>query len=326
MAALTVQKSQKTKSTREKKRLLFYILMFALPLLQFLVFYIIVNFNSIIISFQKFTANTETLGYTTSFAGLDNFKVAWNFLTSSQCWEMTKFSLIFYACNLFIITPLALLFSFYIAKHYRFAGFFRVILYLPCVLSAIVLAILYRYVTTDALPYIMKNWFNVKMDPLFGGAVSQATQFKVILFYNLWLAFGINTMLYVGAMTDINPSLIEASQLDGAGPARQFIHVYVPMIWPTLVTFIVTGLAGLFIEQMNLYSFFADGGDNKFSTFGYFFFVQSHQNDLYTVADPEHFVFNYSQLAAMGILVTIALIPIVLIVRKLLLKYGPSSK
>ena len=41
--------------TRQQKRLVFYVLMFALPLLQFLLFYLYVNFNSFVIAFQKKT-------------------------------------------------------------------------------------------------------------------------------------------------------------------------------------------------------------------------------------------------------------------------------
>lgn len=322
MAAKTVQKFKGFKSKREKKRLLFYIAMFAIPLLQFAIFYLYVNFNSIIIAFQKFVANEDSLGYTAQFVGFDNFKVAWEKMFSPEVGKMIGFSLIFYACNLFIVTPLALVFSYYIAKRYRFAGFFRVMLYLPSVLSAIVLTILYKYIVTDVYPLIVKNISGEVVPGLLDGTME--TQFKAILFYNLLLAYGTNTMLYTGSMSDINPSLIEASKLDGANNVQQFFHVYIPMIWPTLVTFIVTGLAGLFIEQMQLYSFFGGGGLNQFSTFGYYFYTQSVGSNLY-VAEGSHFL-SYSQLAALGLLATAFIIPIVLIVRKVLLKYGPSNR
>ncbi|MCQ2741991.1 MAG: sugar ABC transporter permease [Bacilli bacterium] len=321
MAALTVQGQRKGfASKRERSRLFFYLGMFAIPLIQFAIFYWVANFNSILISFQKYEANTDGLGYTAVWVGLTNFKKAWSILFSKDVGEMVGFSLIFYGCNLFIVTPLALIFSFYIAKNYRFSGFFRVMLYLPCVLSAVVLTILYKYVVTDVYRYLVSAFGGGNVAGLLDG--TKETQFKTILFYNLWLAYGTNTMLYTGAMTDINPSIIEAAKVDGAGPVRQFIHIYVPMIWPTLVTFIVTGMAGLFVEQMQLYSFFGGGGSNLFSTFGYYFYTQSVGSNLY-VAEGSKYL-SYPELSALGVLITLFLIPVVLTVRKLLTKYGPS--
>ncbi|MCQ3035384.1 MAG: sugar ABC transporter permease [Bacilli bacterium] len=322
MAAQTVQKFSTRNNKRERSRLVFYVAMFAIPLIQFIVFYIYANFNSLIMSFQKYVANEDGLGYSAVFVGFDNFKTAFKVFFSPEVGDMIKFSFIFYACNLFIVTPLALIFSFYIAKNYRFSGFFRIMLYLPCVLSAIVLTILYKYVVTDVYRKLVELFGGGMVTGLLDG--TKETQFKAILFYNLWLAYGTNTMLYTGAMTDINPSLVEAAKLDGAGPVRQFIHLYVPMIWPTLVTFIVTGLAGVFVEQMQLYSFFGGGGANLFSTFGYYFYTQSVGSNLY-VAEGSKYL-SYPQLSALGVLVTCILIPIVLLVRKLLLKYGPSTK
>lgn len=314
MSAIVLQKRRGIGNKRDKNRLVFYCTMFAIPLLQFAIFYLYVNFNSLIMSFQSFTPNPDGVGYITSFVGFDNFKVAAKALFSPESWDRLKYSLIFFACNLFLVTPLSLFFAFYIAKKFPLAGFFRVMLYLPCVLSAVVLVLIYRTLQDDVYRFLFHT-----AEPLIN-----KSEFGVILFYNLWLAYGMNTMLYTGAMTDINPSLIEASKLDGAGHLRQFIHIYVPMIWPTLVTFIVTGMTGLFIEQMQLYLFY-EGGHGLVETFGYYFYTQTiDKTSIYETAIFPNL--TYPQLAALGILVTVIIIPAVLVTRKLLQKYGPSTK
>lgn len=311
MAALTLQKKG-TFNKREKNRLLFYIAMFAIPLLQFLVFYLIVNFNSIIMSFQRFDIDVNAHELTTTFVGFDNFKKAFKIFFSADNWSYIKVSLIFFGLNLFFVTPLALLFSFYIAKKYPLSGVFRVFLYLPHVLSAVVLVILYKTILSDVYVF-----FNPTQKSLL-----EQNEFRWILIYNLWLAYGTNTMLYTGAMSDINPSLIESSKLDGASPIQQFLHIFIPMIWPTLVTFIITELAGLFINQMQLYVFF-QGRAGTFSTFGYYFYRLTVGVDVSTGATVG---LSYPELSALGIVVTIIVIPFVLLVRKLLNKYGPSAK
>ena len=57
----TKRLKQKKTYTRKQKRLVFYMLMFALPLLQFLLFYLYVNFNSIILAFTNRVAKVEPI-------------------------------------------------------------------------------------------------------------------------------------------------------------------------------------------------------------------------------------------------------------------------
>ncbi len=267
-------------------------------------------------AFQSFEENLDGLGYKTIFAGFKNFRVALDFLKSTRSLDMIKYSLIFYAISLLVVTPLALIFSYYIVKKYRCSEFFRVMLYLPSVVSSVVLAILYKYIVTNVYMVV----FN-KEAGLFDASVT--SQYIAVLVYALFIAYGANVMLYSGAMSGINEQLIESAQLDGAKPFQEFIYIYVPMIWPTIVTFIITGLAGLFGEQMYLYTFFADTGVAKFEVFGYYFYKTSARSSMYASGGTG--VMNYSELASLGIIITIILVPLTLGVRKLLNTYGPRE-
>ena len=102
---------------KKTKRLIFYIAVVALPVLQFVIFYLYVNFNSIILAFQKYVPPaTGEVGFRKVFANFDNFEVAFSTLVNG--WNMIANSLRMIACELFIGLPLALLFSFYIYKKF----------------------------------------------------------------------------------------------------------------------------------------------------------------------------------------------------------------
>ena len=94
--------------SRTSKRLIFSLLMVALPVSQFLIFYVYVNFNSILMSFQEYSPNLEGLGYIVKFAGFENFADAAAVLFSEYGANMVKNSLILYACNLIIVNDLYL--------------------------------------------------------------------------------------------------------------------------------------------------------------------------------------------------------------------------
>lgn len=105
----------------------FYWSMFALPLLQFIIFYIGVNLNSILMAFQNIFIEkdyaTGSVRYVTKFVGLETFK---NFLTVELTGVTSKFasaipnSLIYLVFSVVVVIPLGLLFSYYVYKKCRY--------------------------------------------------------------------------------------------------------------------------------------------------------------------------------------------------------------
>ena len=308
----TKRKDKKLQS-RSTKRLLFYILIMFLPILQFCIFYIYINANSFILAFTEYADLTAE----PTFAGFDNFKVAFERLQESGF--MFKNSIIFYLVNLFLGLGLAIIFSFYLAKQYVASGFFKTILFLPQVLSGLVLGILFNYVVEDVYVTLAKQ-FSV---PVEGGLLSNpdtSTQYWTVVFYSIFVSFGSNVLLITGAMSGIDESIIESSHLDGVNVIQEFIHITFPMIFPTFVTFFVVQLAGIFTNQMNLFTFYRnDAGD--LSTMGYFLYVEAIHSDVYVTKRM-----TYSQLSALGLLLTAIVLPLTLISRKLLNKFGPSEE
>ena len=307
--------------TRKQKRLIFYVLMFALPILQFLLFYIYVNFNSIILAFTNRVAREEGFGYDIMFTS-DHFKVAIDFFFSAVSGKMLWNSLRFFICQIFIVTPLALLFSYYIAKERRFAGFFRIMLYLPQVISVVVLGLLFQYVVNYIYPDVAQNVFGVKdaMALLLPGSEPDDI-FSATLVFTLWFSFGANVLIYTGAMSGVDQSIVESAHLDGVNSFQEFIYIYVPMIFSTITTFVVTGLAGIFNNQMNLHVFLNNGAPQEVNVFGYYFYRIAA---MHVENNAGGNVMLLEELAALGLIATIVLIPVILVTRKLMNKYGPS--
>ena len=302
--------------TRGQRRMVFYTLMFALPILQFFLFYLYVNFNSIVMAFQD-KVEIEPIGYATSFTW-NHLKNAFQFFAEEECWKMlgNSFGLLF--GQLFIVTPLALLFSYYIAKGKPGSSLFRIMLYLPQVLSVVVLGVLYQEIMNKVYPFIMETAFGKKdVASLMTQSSTYNAQFWGAYIFTLWFSFGANVLIYTGAMSGIDQSIVESAHLDGVTSIQEFYYIYVPMIFSTLTTFIVTGFAGIFNNQMSLHTFF--GNDkSKVKVFGYYFYGTAAMN--IENAGPAQIL---HELAALGLIATLIIIPITLIVRKSLNKYGP---
>lgn len=310
MRAPATSKKRSKLGAYNRRDILFYIALMAFPVLQFTVFYVVVNTNSILLTFKSY----DTLTGTVSWVGFENLKEAFRMMTQQlDLLDAMKNSFLAYVITLVIGTPLALLFSFYIYKKLPASGFFRVLLFMPSIISAIVMVTIFQFFSDRAVPEIFTKVFGVQT---FQGLIENPdTRFGTVMFYNIFVSFGTATLMYSNAMDAISPDQVDAAKLEGAVGIKEFLYITFPMIYPTFSTFFITGVATIFTNQYNLYSFFGDG--SSIQTYGYWLYVKVAG----AVSQSE-----YPVLAAVGILLTVIAVPLTLIVKKLLEKFGPSEE
>ncbi len=298
----------KKRSARNRGRLIFYIGMSAIPLLQFAIFYVAVNFNSLLFAFQRYDYDVGAY----LWAGTENFaRMFREFATIEYFRYAFSNSFLLYGLTLVVGTSLALFFSYYIYKHAIGSVFFKVLLFLPSIISSLALITVFKYFTETGIPYYWERLFGEK---ILGLISNQNTLLGLMLFFNIWISFGVPVLMYAGAMSGISISVTESAKMDGANAFQEFIHITLPLIYPTLVTFIITGFAGIFTNQMSLFGFFAEMAEYRVYTIGYYLYIEVQGG---TIAD-------YPYLAAIGLSLTIVMVPITLLVKYLLEKLGPS--
>ena len=297
----------------DKKNIIFICLVAALPVLQFLIFYVYVNINSVILAFEKYVIDADTGlgGYV--FNSFNNFSRAFReFTRDANMLTMLKNSCVYYFASVFVGITFSLVFSFYIYKKRLFAGFFKIMLFLPSIISAIVLIIIFKYFANFAVPEIAEKLFNAEIGSLLN---TEKTAFGTVLFYTIWFGLGNSVLIYLGTMNGISESLVEAAELDGANALQEFCHVTFPAIYPTVSTFVITNLAAFFTADMGLYSFYSYGADNSVQTVGYYLLKETRAASFA----------EYPYLSALGIIFTIVTVPLTVLLRKGLEKFGPSA-
>ena len=293
--------------SKKKSRLIFYICGVAWPVIQFIVFYVFVNFNSILLSFRNFDIQS---GY--SFAGIDNFKRVFSEI-ATQPFLKTAFKNTFLIFGISIISMFAtLIMSYYLYKKHLFSGIFKVMLFLTSIIPGIALVICYKYFVEVGVPKIWEEVFNISIQ---GMLSNPDTKLITILFFNVWFGVGSTFLLYSGAMSGISDSIIEAATLDGVTAMQEFGYIVFPMIFPTFATFFITSFATLFTNQMSVFSFSGAQADYSVYTIGYYLYksVQTATMD------------QYPYLSAFGLVLTVIIIPICLLTKKALDKFGPKT-
>lgn len=299
----------------EKRAAIFVTLMLAFPVAQILVFYFGVNVNSIMLAFKSYDSTTSSFYW----SGLNNFsKVITDLFTLNVLITSAKNSAILYLVGLLIATPLNIVFAYCIYKKVPLYGFFRVVLFLPSIISSVVLALTFKYFVEHGIPELaallkIENFPNLLRSPTYS--------FPVVVFYGLWSGFGGALILYTGAMTRIPDELIEFGQLEGISLPREFFGVVLPLIFPTLTTYLIIGIAGFFTGQGAIYIFYGAGAEEYMSTYGYYFFTRV-VNSTGAVMSYS----NYPYAVAGGLVFTLVAAPLTFLAKYLLEKFGPSAE
>lgn len=117
----------------------------------------------------------------------------------------------------------------------RIMGFFRTSFYLPVVMSAVVVGMIWtNLLDTKGLINSMLSALHVVTRPIPFLSDRWLILFSA-MFVTIWLGFGYYMVIYLTALANIDNSLYESAQLDGAGPARQFIYVTMPGVRSTMM-------------------------------------------------------------------------------------------
>ncbi|MBO7214683.1 MAG: sugar ABC transporter permease [Clostridia bacterium] len=314
--------------TRKTKRLIFYTIMVALPFLQFLIFYVYVNIDSILMAF-KVTYFDMNEGIQERWSLIDNFKGVFYFLKNKN------FQPIMNASKAYVISwctsgTLSIFFSYYVYKKFMLSGIFKVFLYLPSMVSSVVLTLVYIKIMNNVVPDMMEKRSGVTVEPLLQ-ATPENDPYYYILAYSLFFSLGGHILMYTGAMSGINDSVVEAGQLDGVNAFQEFWYITLPMIWPTFTTFTVTGLAGIFTNQLGLHTFYGDGAPEEVATLGYWVFVFTKKGSTINSeikANNDNWDLKnqllLSEISAVGFAIMAVILPVSMLLKKLMTKYGPS--
>ncbi len=293
--------------TRNRKDLLFVVLMILFPTIQFLIFYIGTNANSLLLAFR-----TYDLGNFEGFS-LINFKQVFSDITGSlEVQKAFKNTFVVYGVHLVISVPLSILFSYYIFKKFFGYKVFKVMLFLPNILSMLTLCFIFREYTDRALPELARNWFGIDMAGLFANG---DTRYFALMFVYIFFSLGVTMLMYMGAMSGINDSVLEAAKLDGVNNFTELIYIVLPAIYPTIKTFLIAGIAGIFANQFNLFNFYGTAASYEYQTIGYYFYKL-------TATDAGA---HYPYVAAFGLVISAVLIPVALLLNKLLDRLNPMA-
>ncbi|GMK41899.1 putative multiple-sugar transport system permease YteP [Paenibacillus sp. CCS19] len=235
-----------------RKRAFHYHLM-VWPGIVFLILFSIVPMFYSMMAFQDFRPRRGITG--SEWVGFENFKYMFELPDSRTIFFNTIFlALMKIIANLIVPLVFALLLNEVRVRFMR--RWIQTIVYLPHFLSWVLLATVFFDVFS--LDGIMNKLFGLfGVDPIL---FYQSNKWfpAIIIGTDVWKEFGFGAIVYLAALTGINPVLYEAAEIDGASRFRQLIHVTIPGVKTTVILLATLALGNVmnanFDQIFNMYN------------------------------------------------------------------------
>lgn len=212
--------------------------LFVLPTLIYFLIFNYFPMYGVQLAFKYFN---PALGITgSSWVGMDNFM---RFFNSFYFWRLLKNTLVLSIYSLIICFPFPIILALLINEivHSRVKKVIQTTLYAPYFISTVVIVGIINVFFNTSTGFI-----NIILAALGGETIPfliEPKWFKhMYALSGLWQTAGWNSIIYIAALTSIDPSLHEAAQIDGANQFQRIVHINIPGIMPTAVI--------LFIMQM----------------------------------------------------------------------------
>ena len=133
----------------------------------------------------------------------------------------------------------------------------QTLIYLPHFLSWVILGGILIDILSPSKGIINQILTSIGFEPVFFLGNSDIFPY-VLVGSDLWKDFGFSTIVYLAALTSINPSLYEAAVVDGATRWKQTIHITLPGMLPVIILMATLSMGQIlnagFEQVFNLYS------------------------------------------------------------------------
>jgi len=258
-----IAKGPKRKITWDRVRAQRALIVMAVPLLLYQILFKYIPAYGWVIAFQHYRPGRGSI-WNQQWVGLDNFRNLFTGVNGKQFRNVVintlGQSLLSLIVGTFGAIVLALLLN--EVKNLPFKRVLQNITYMPHFLSWVIVASLASVALS--LPssggFINQGLLNLHIIDHPVLFLTQPNYFwQIVAGTNLWKELGWNTILYLAAITAIDPTLYEAAEVDGAGRYRKMFNITLPGIRPTIIVLLIINSGWILSTNFELPYFLGNG-------------------------------------------------------------------
>ncbi|SDD14515.1 putative aldouronate transport system permease protein [Paenibacillus sp. UNCCL117] len=209
-----------------------YLHLLALPGVLYYLIFNYVPMYGILIAFQDFQPLKGVWGST--WIGFDQFKA---FFQHMYFWRVIRNTLLLSFLELLFVFPLQILFAIFLneIRNRFYKRFVQTVSYLPHFISLpAIVGMLFMFLSPQDGPFNMLLVKVFHMEPI--NFMGQSEWFRPLyILSDIWTTLGWGAIIYLAALTNVNPDMYESASLDGASRVQMIWHITLPAIQPTIM-------------------------------------------------------------------------------------------
>ena len=288
-------------------RVAFMAAAFLFPFFNFFVFYVYTGIEDFGIAFRDPVTKVFTL---------ENFNYFFTALREpgSEVFFAVSNSLLFFLFSLFMLFANFVM-GFFLYKKIFMYKIFRIIYYMPVVLSGVIMtAIFMEFIKPNGPLGAICGTFGITL-PDVGLLNNKNTALLMCFVYSFWVGFTDDQLLFAGAFGRIPGEVLESARLDGCPPMTEALKIIFPLLWPTFSTMLILKCTGILggggVVQL------LTGGEYGTMTISYWMFKQ-----LYGGGSASGYR-AYGTLNAAALVCSCITVPLILITKRITEKIPP---
>lgn len=219
-----------------------YLLLMIFPVAVLFIIFSYGPMYGLIMAFEDFTPG---LGFFKSpWVGLDWFK---DFFQSIYFWRLIKNTLILSVSGIIFGMPVSIIFALLLneVRNIYFKRLVQSISYLPNFISVVIIVSIVMMIFSYPNGIVNKFLETVGTEPV--NFFQSNSMFRPLYIGSgIWQKFGWDSILYIAALTSINPEQYEAAIIDGASRLQQMRYISIPCMLTTIVTVLILNIGHLF--------------------------------------------------------------------------------
>lgn len=230
-----VKKYKKNYKSIIKKQLTAWVLMLPSLLLFLFFVWIPIGKNLVVSFFEDYTFS--------NFVGFDNYNAIfhdYSFLTA------LRNTFLYILWSIFIGFFIPIIIGFLLSECVHARGLFRILIYLPCMISGMAVSFLYLNIYGDESYSILNVILQSFGQEGHTWAGNPNLIIPLIVIAMTWKGAGSTALIYLSNFQTIDTSLYEASRMDGIRPIKRFFHITMPMMKSTLMTLFILQIISVF--------------------------------------------------------------------------------
>lgn len=211
-------------------------------------FYIIFKYKpmyGILIAFKNFSPLKGILD--SPWASHYGFEHFLSFFQSYYFWRLIKNTLVISISTLIFGFPAPIILALLIneVKHRKYKSIVQSLVYIPHFISMVVIcSMVVLFVSSDG--FITKFLSSIG---LVDGSVSMLTNsayyVPIYIISGIWQSIGWGSIIYLSALSGVDPELYDAAKIDGANHWKCIVHVTIPAILPTIIVMFILKIGGI---------------------------------------------------------------------------------